>query len=166
MGSPVQAGRSGDPDREQALYRDVLPAQDSLEAFVLERGEWLEAAYLLVEFGREAEGGARELPVLCCAPGSWVGEKTLVTQASLLGVPAPDVRGQRAVVGEIDAAADGPRPPRQRPELGGEPIRCHHRVGVGACDEALRSAHAQKAGARGIHPDPACRTGTFARTIE
>ena len=166
MGPPFQAWRSGDPDREHTLYGDLLLAQDSFEAFVLERGEWLEAAYLSVEFGREAEGGARELPVLCCAPGSWVGEKTFVAQASLLGVPAPGVCGQRAVVGEIDAAADGPRSPRQCSELGGEPIRCHHGVGVGACYEAVGAAYPQKAGARGIHPDPARRTGTFAGTFE
>ncbi len=55
MGPPFQAWRSGDPDREQTLYGDLLLTQDSFEAFVLERGEWLEAAYLPVEFGRKAE---------------------------------------------------------------------------------------------------------------
>ena len=90
----------------------------------------------------------------------------LVPPPALLGVPAPDVPGQRAIVSEFDAPADGPCSLRDRPELGGEPVRRHQRVGIRARYETLGPAHPEKAGACSIHPDPTGGPGSLARTIQ
>ena len=131
-----------------------MVAQKLFEVFVFEGGQRLKATNLRVDRRRQGYGGARELPVLCLAGG--IGEKVLMPQAALLRVPAPDVLGQRAIVGELDAPADGPCPLRDGPELGGEPVGRHHRVGIRARSDALRAAHLEKSGACSIHPHPTC----------
>jgi len=90
----------------------------------------------------------------------------LVPQAALLRVPAPDVLGQRAIVGELDAPADGPCPLREGPELGCELVRRHHRVGIRARYDALGTARLEKAGACSIHPHPAGGARSLARTLQ
>jgi hypothetical protein len=84
--------------------RNVVVAQNLFEIFVFEGGQRFEATNLRVDRRRQGHGGARELPVLCLAGG--IREKVLVPQEALLCVPAPDVLGQRAIVGELDAPAD------------------------------------------------------------
>jgi hypothetical protein len=134
--------------------------------FVFEGGQRFEAANLRVDCRRQGHGGAGELPVLCLA--GWIGvrEKALMSQAALLRVPAPDTLRQRAIVGEFDAPADGPCSLRDGPELGGEPVGRHHRVGIRARYEALGAAHLEKTVACSIHPDPAGGARSLARTIQ
>ena len=143
---------------------NVVVAQNLFEMFVFEGGQRFEAANLLVDRRRQGHGGSRELPVLCLAGG--IGEEALMPTAALLRVPAQDAFGQRAIVGELDAPADGPCSLRGGPELGGEPVRRHHRVGISACYKALGAAHLEKAGAGGIHPHFAGGPGSLARTIQ
>ena len=94
-----------------------------------------------------------------------LGEKAPMAQAPFLRVPAPDALGHRTLLDEFDAPADGPRSLRNRPELGGEPVRRHQRVGVHARYGTLRAAHLEKAGALSIHPDLASGARSFARTV-
>jgi hypothetical protein len=141
-----------------------MVAQNLFEMFVFEGGQRFETTNLRVDRRRQGHGGARELPVLCLAGG--IGEKVLMPQAALLRVPAPDVLGQRAIVGELDAPADSPCPLRDGPELGGEPVRRHHRVGIRARYYALGAAHLEKAGACSIHPHPTGGARSLARTIQ
>ena len=141
-----------------------MEAQNLFEMFVFEGGQRFEATNLCVDRRRKGHRGARELPVLCLPGG--IGEKALVPPPALLGVPAPDVPGQRAIVGEFDAPSDGPCSLRDGPELGGEPVGRHYRVGIRACYEAVGTAHLEKAGACSIHPDPAGWPGSLARTIQ
>lgn len=148
------------------MDRNVVLAQNPFEMFVFEGGQRFEAADLRVDCRRQGHGGARELPVLCLAVGIGVREKALMSQAALLRVPAPDAFRQRAIIGELDATPDGPCSLRYGPELGGEPVRRHHRVGIRARYEALGAAHLEKAGACSIHPDPAGGARSLARTIE
>src|ERR671913_1965297 len=147
------------------MDRKVVLAQILFEMLVFEGGKRFEAAGLRVDCRRQGHGGARELPVLCFALGLGVGEKVLMSQAALLRVPAPDAFRQRAIVGQLDAPPDGPCSIRDGPELGGEPVRRHHRVGIRARYEALGAAHLEKAGACSIHPDPAGGARSLARTI-
>src|SRR5918998_5642169 len=134
--------------------------------FVFEGGQRFEAANLRVDCRRQGHGGAGELPVLCLA--GWIGvrEKALMSQAALLCVPAPDALRQRAIVGEFDKPADGPCSLRDGPELGGEPVGRHHRVGVSARYETLGAAHLEETGASSIHSDPSGGTRPFAWTVE
>src|SRR5215203_940493 len=148
------------------MDRNVVVAQSPFEMFVFECGQRFEAANLRVDCRRQGHGGARELPVLCLTGGIGVREKALVAKAALLRVPAPDALRQRAILGELDAPADGPCSLRYGPELGGEPVRCHHGVGIRARYEALGAAYLEKAGACGIHPDPAGGARSLAGTIE
>ena len=90
------------------MDRNVVVAQSLFEMFVFEGCQRFEATHLRVDRRRQGHGGARELPVLCLAVG--IGEKVLMPQEALLRVPAPDVLGQRAIVGELDAPTDGPCP--------------------------------------------------------
>ena len=77
-----------------------MVAQKLFEVFVFEGGQRLKATNLRVDRRRQGHGGARELPVLCLAGG--IGEMVLMPQAPLLRVPAPDVLGQGAIVGELE----------------------------------------------------------------
>ena len=145
------------------MDRNVVVAQNLFEMFVFEGGQGFEATDLRVDRRRQGHGGARELPVLCLAGG--IEEKVLMPPAALLHVPAPDVLGQRVIVGELDASADGPCPLRDGPELGGEPVWRHHRIGIRASNEAFAAAYLEKSGAGSIHPDPAGWPRSLARTI-
>ena len=133
---------------------------------VLQGGKRFEAAYLFVDLRRQGQGGARELPVLCVAGRTGFGEKALVAQAALLRVPAPDALGERAVVGQLDAPPDGPCSLRCGPQLGGESVVCHHRVGVGARYEPFGATNLEEPDAGSIHPYAAGGARSLARTFE
>ena len=140
-----------------------MVAQSFFQMFVFQGGKRFEATDLRVDRRRQGHRCARELPVLCLAGG--IGEKILMPPPAFLGVPAPDMPEQGAIVGEFDAPTDSHCPLRDGPELSGEPVGRYNRVGIRARYEAVGTANLQKAGAGSIHPDPAGGPGSLARTI-
>ena len=66
----------------------------------------------------------------------------------------------------FDAPADGLCSLRDGPELGGEPVRRHHRVGVRARYETFGTAYLEEPGAGSIHSDPAGWSRPLAGTVE
>jgi hypothetical protein len=164
-GASPQPGIGRGTDGEQALYGDVLFAENLFEALVFERRPGFEPADLCVSFGRQGQGRAAELPVLRRTAPVGVGEDLLVPLSAALGVAAGDGWRQRPV-GEFDAATDCLRAPPGCDQLGADPVAGDDRVSVGGGYEAFRLAETHQPLAGRRHATPARAAWPQPRTLQ